>query len=260
MKNLTHSLGKFSIFKPQPNTGSNPNINPPSLTSVAAAIGVGTLTAIGNFEPEFITIYVACLALGLIYLPGFTAGLSIGFACALANMSLTLIMQQINPLTLQDSSYYRTVANKPLYVTLIAPVLEEVFFRGLLLPAMLAAITAFFPITTTMMFWGTGITLAAAISIGVTAGMFGLLHLRNDHEGAYRQALVATLIGIALGVTAIEFGLWAAIGAHIVNNSISYASLLFSLEFCQPDNLPEQSEKCAPPELSMESAILAPYF
>lgn len=263
MKNLTHSLGQFSIFqsRPQSNTTLKANIEAPPLTAVASAVGVGSLTSIGNLQLGSITIYLTCLALGIACLPGFTTGLLIGPMISLITISLNMIMQLIAPLTERNSNYLRLIRENPLNAMIIAPVLEEGIFRGLLLPVMLDAITTLFPITTTMMFWGTGITLAAAISIGVVAGLFGAIHVFNEHEGAYRQAFIATLSGIAFGILALEFGLYAAIGAHIMNNSIAVFYLLSCVGCCQPPSaLTTQIDEFSSPELSIDETLMIPNF
>lgn len=264
MKNRTNSLEKFSIFqsKPQPNTGLNNSIKTPSLTAVATAVGVSSLASAGTIESEAIFIYVACVALGIAFLPGFASGLLLGSVCSLVNIALAILMHRISPLNAPKSSYYYFLINNPLTATIVGPSIEEILFRGLLLPAMLAVITTLFPITTTIMFWGTGITLAATIAIGLTAGLFGLAHIANDHEGAYRQVFFTTLFGIACGVIALQLGLWAAIGAHIVNNSIMMALMLpSSTSFLQSNGvLTEPIDARDQSELSMDETLIAPSF
>ncbi|KTD35661.1 CAAX amino terminal protease self- immunity [Legionella moravica] len=254
MKKPTSPLGKLSIFSSESlqNTKLNTNVAAPSLTAVATNLGVSSITSMASIEPISLSVYLGCIILGIACLPGFTSGLLLGSLCTLAVGSLSQIMQFIDPLYVRNSHYYRYVLDNPLTVTITAPLIEELIFRGLLLTVALIAVTTLFPITTTIMMWETGISLAAAIAISAVAMVFGLVHLGNEHEGAYRQAFIATLSGIAFGVMALQFGLGTAIGAHVINNSISYTiAYLSDLGFLKPSlGLSVQSEESDTSELN----------
>ena len=212
--------------------GALPRSKAPSLTAVAAAIGVSPNIGMGNIELNSIGIFLICMALGVVYLPGFTTGLLVGAVQALIGNTLVHIMEYVKPLNDNDSAYKHQILDNPLLVTLIGPTLEEVIFRGILLPMVLTAVAWLFPITTTTMLFGAGLSLAVGISVGLVALLFGIVHLNNKHEGVYRQAFVTSLAGITLGVLALEFGLAAAIGAHIMNNIIAFSLVAFKESGC----------------------------
>lgn len=70
-------------------------------------------------------------------------------------------------------------------------------------------------------FLGTGLSIATTVAIIASAAFFGLIHAFNDHKNSHLQAVVATIGGVILGVTAAQYGLAAAIAAHIVNNTLA---------------------------------------
>ncbi len=81
-------------------------------------------------------------------------------------------------------------------------------------------------------FLATGLSIATTVAIVATAAFFGLIHAFNDHKNSRIQAVMASIGGIVLGVTAAQYGLAAAIAAHIVNNTL--AMILLNLR----DRLP----------------------
>jgi membrane protease YdiL (CAAX protease family) len=119
-----------------------------------------------------------------------------------------------------DSEYQKTLLEHPILATLVAPILEEGFFRGLMQPLAARAILFIAPAAAAL-YLGTGLSIAVTISIVATAAIFGLAHCFNSHKNSHIQALTATCGGIALGLLTVQFGLAAAIAAHMVNNTIA---------------------------------------
>ena len=101
---------------------------------------------------------------------------------------------------------------RPAKSTLLAPVLEEIFFRrflqGELLPGIISALALTPP------------NYTAAISLVIVAVIFGAGHLLNG-KGSEGQAAFATIGGIVNGMIYNEHGLWAAIAGHSANNTIA---------------------------------------
>jgi len=79
----------------------------------------------------------------------------------------------------------------------MAPIWEELLFRGVILQALLTR-------------WSTWLAIA------VSSVLFGLIHLHPVH------GVIALVIGIALGAATVVTGsIWAAILIHIVNNVLA---------------------------------------
>ena len=97
-------------------------------------------------------------------------------------------------------AYFQKALSTPIKTCLIAPVLEEAFFRDFLLGKVLSS----FP---------------TSISIGASAVIFGAMHLMNG-PGSERQSLHAAILGINLGMLYTEMGLAGPIAAHMVHNTL----------------------------------------
>lgn len=101
----------------------------------------------------------------------------------------------------------------PSIVCLGGPVVEEVCFRGCLLPIFIRAI-------------------GQTNGIMAVSALFGFSHLSNieddgkmsisTHPQRIAQAVNATVTGVLLGYIYVYFGLFTAIGVHIGNNTSAY--------------------------------------
>ncbi len=89
------------------------------------------------------------------------------------------------------------------------------------------------------MFLGTGLSVPSALALGITSVGFGLAHLRNKHPNAHLQAVCTTIAGITFGTLYQTFGLGAAIGAHVCNNTI----LVTLIKILDPNTNPRQIDK-----------------
>ena len=92
------------------------------------------------------------------------------------------------------------------YGVLIAPLVEELLFRGFLLPPLVRR-------------------LGAAGGVGISAVLFGLMHLSDP------QAVPPLIVlGAVLGWLRLRSGsLWPALLLHVCNNSVAFLLLLASL-------------------------------
>lgn len=185
------------------------------------SIKASLLTSLLELAPTFCVI-----ALGAVFLPHFSLALAIGTV----NFILTLVIIGILALFIPNKpvkqEYIDFLLKNPLYVTLMGPVLEELIFRGTLLNIAIFALICVIPCSATLPFFGTGLSIAVASSLLVTSLGFGLCHFPGSESIA--QVVGTTSGGIVFGLLAIQFGLTAAIGAHIMNNVI--VMMLLKLE------------------------------
>lgn len=183
---------------------------------------------------------IGVLALGVIFAPS-TVPIGIGIGVGVFALStVTMIILKVCNLLADDddSEYEKDILKYPLFGTLGAPIVEEGIFRGLLQPLATRAILFIVPAAAAA-FLGTGLSIAVVVSIVATAAIFGFVHVFNDHKNSHIQAFAATLGGVAFGVVAAQFGLPAAIAAHIVNNTIAISlAKLFKEEI---DDSPQSS-------------------
>lgn len=164
---------------------------------------------------------ISVIALGCFFIPHFSLGLGAGVVmlAGSAVLAFALYALGISKKTDNNSEYDQQIRDNPILASIIGPVLEEVAFRGLLLPTIARIALRILPFAAAP-FLGTGMLVATAIGIGCSAVAFGAIHLFNSHENAKSQALVCAVAGIAHGVLYATFGLGASIAAHIMNNTI----------------------------------------
>ena len=169
---------------------------------------------------SFLIPTMGVLALGVIYAANVPIGIMIGIgglACKfVVHLAINAFVKTEED---NDSEYDRNINRYPLAATLKAPFLEEIFFRGCMQPLLTRCIVYLAPAAAAA-FLGTGFSIATTVSIVATAAIFGFIHIFNEHKNSHIQAFSATIGGVILGVTAVQFGLAAAIAAHIVNNTI----------------------------------------
>jgi hypothetical protein len=164
---------------------------------------------------------VSAIAIGILCAPNFALGLAAGGALwvgiTIINLGLNLLCK-----VKDGSKYNKEIVDHPLEVALLAPVIEELIFRGAMQPLFTRAIVWLAP-TATAAFFGSGLGTATVVSIVATSVLFGLLHLGNKdvNENVHFQVVYAGILGIPLGILAVQFGLGASIAAHIAINTIS---------------------------------------
>jgi membrane protease YdiL (CAAX protease family) len=123
----------------------------------------------------------------------------------------TLIKSEI------PKSYSDFLKKNQIDITFIGPIIEELIFRGAVLPLSLLTIGLLFPASLTTPFFGLGISMAAACALIISSVSFGLVHYSNGGKN-HLQVINSALCGIVYGLLSLQFGLITAIGAHIFNN------------------------------------------
>lgn len=99
--------------------------------------------------------------------------------------------------------------------TFVAPVFEELFFRGLFLRSLLNRF-ARTDGTSKRPWWG------QAMSILLSSAAFGLMHTTAINQGGASIAVQTGVLGVLLAVSAVRFRrLGPGIGAHLTNNGIA---------------------------------------
>ena len=102
-------------------------------------------------------------------------------------------------------------------IVLVTPVVEELFFRGLMLRALDDALAA------------AGRAIAGTVAVVVSSAVFVLLHTLPSGENVSVGLIVATLgVGVGCGILTLVTGrLGGAIVAHVVFNAIGVALLIW---------------------------------
>jgi membrane protease YdiL (CAAX protease family) len=99
---------------------------------------------------------------------------------------------------------------KPIFVTIIGPLGEELLFRGSI-PLLSHAIVYLIPNASAVLFGPFNVSVV--ISIVATSILFGLLH--DD------LSKIKIIGGLVYGILGVYFGLAAAVGAHMMHNTIA---------------------------------------
>ncbi len=153
---------------------------------------------------------VVLMSVGSVMIPHFSLGLALGVANLVLASMVGLLVSLLPIKKANQEDYRQQLLSYPMMVTVFAPTLEELLFRGLLQTLLIAL----FP-------------QASLMAVCITALLFGLAHLTNAKENdAYHQAINTTFSGIFFGLVAMQLGLWAAIAAHMMNNTIALTLLM----------------------------------
>jgi membrane protease YdiL (CAAX protease family) len=164
---------------------------------------------------------VGAIAVGIFFAPNFALGLAAGGAMFMGASIVLLTLNALGVIKEDPNNEYEQILDRfPLLGTLAAPLGEELVFRGALQPLLTRAVVFLAP-TAAAAFLGTGLSIAAAVSIAVTATLFGLIHISNLHANSHIQAVIAAVQGVALGIIAVQFGLAASIAAHMAVNTLA---------------------------------------
>ncbi len=193
--------------------------------TTATSMSLPTLQDIKNnlSDPQkwlYLIPTIGAIAIGILSTSHFALGLAVGGAIVLTMIPISKSLERLGFLREdRGNEYSKLVRNFPLSGTLIAPVVEEGIFRGVIQPLIARSIIWLVP-TATAAFFGAGFAVATAVSIVATATLFGFVHLFNQHKNSHIQATITGIEGIAFGVLAAQFGLGASIAAHITVNTI----------------------------------------
>ena len=149
---------------------------------------------------------IATLAIGSYLDPEFAMGAAAGLLTLSTGVLIGGGLEKLGVVPKEKrSKYLDELAQSPILAGLFAPIVEEVWCRGILQNII-------------------G-TVPAAVS-------FGLMHLRNDHASAKIQAFVATFMGFILGEVYENFGLLACSATHMMNNSVAVLASKFTSLNC----------------------------
>lgn len=178
---------------------------------------------------------ITTLALGSLFVPHFAKGLAIGVATLGLNIatSASLYFFGAYEPEKRDSKYTKLVLSRPLDTTIGAPLLEEGVFRGVLQPTLQRICQIALPVTGTLLFPGVAVSVATAAAILGTSLLFGAIHYTNPHENSHIQAITSAIGGIPFGLAAARLGLGAAVGAHMMHNSIIITAQKVRRRFAQ---------------------------
>lgn len=168
---------------------------------------------------------VMCVAgIGSACIPYFALGLAVGAVDFMVQIVISILFfsKESEEDREKTKEYSEMIQKNTLYATLWGPVIEEGLFRGVLQPGLMLAFILINPSLAVLPFLATGLSLAAAAAIACTSLIFGLLHLTSSKDNDdYRHAVMTTMGGVVLGVLAIQFGLLAAVAAHIIFNTLA---------------------------------------
>jgi membrane protease YdiL (CAAX protease family) len=162
------------------------------------------------------------IAMGILLFPNFGLGLAAGAVGLVVSIIAMGILKKLKIIKLSDeknSEYHKDIRKSLLAVVLFGPIAEEGIFRGFMQPLLTRGIQILVPAATAVLF-GTGLSIATAVSIAATAVIFGAAHYFNPHKDSHVQAVSCTISGVVMGILAAQFGIGAAIAAHVANNSI----------------------------------------
>jgi membrane protease YdiL (CAAX protease family) len=184
---------------------------------------------------------VTLIGVGIAFLPHFALGCAIAVGVLVINFIMIVVISAFVEAKMKKE-YFETLHNKQLWVTLGGPILEELIFRGAMLQLSLLLIGLAFPPALALPFLNTGLSIAAATAISITALAFGLIHASNAEKNNYAQVASTFLCGLSFGFLAIQFGLLVAIGAHILNNTIA-ACLFLNLSSSSDERKKEKASE-----------------
>ncbi len=172
---------------------------------------------------------ITAIALGVLFLPNFGLGLAAGAVMLVVTaitMSSLTSLGVIEDTEETSSQYSRLLQNDLLSGAVFAPLAEEAVFRGGIQPMLTKVFQMIVPASAGALI-GTPLSIASSISIVATGILFGAVHYLNPHKGAFQQAVMASVNGVALGILASQFGIGSALAAHMAFNTVPSAFSAF---------------------------------
>jgi len=177
----------------------------------------------------FLVPAISAIAIGSIFIPHFAFGLGVGAIKLVATIISHVILDRSGILPRveeKNSKYSEAIRSALLSVSIFGPIVEEGVFRGFLQPVLTNAVQILIPAAAAALF-GPTLSVAVIVSVVATSVLFGAAHLFNSHKNAHIQAISSTVAGLIYGFLTVQFGIGAAMAAHIANNTI--ASCFISL-------------------------------
>ena len=181
----------------------------------------------------YLWVVLGVAAIGSATIPYFAFGLAVGAVDVLLKCAIMRLLNAVGIIKyvkddVKTKKYSDDIKVDPLSAIIDAPLIEELIFRAGLQPLLMFGLIALSPALAVTSFYATGLSVAAAAAIFLTAIIFGALHVTSSEDNDdYLHAFMATLGGIIFGVLALQFGLMASIAAHFMVNSIAVTLLIF---------------------------------
>lgn len=206
-------------------------------------------------DATILTSIVVMTSLFALKSSNFAIGLGLG---ALKNCCNNLIINRLSDRIFHDlddaddgeKEIYET-GNIPT-ITLLAPIGEELVFRGMLQPLLAKAVQLAIPSTSAILF-GKEISRAQAIAVLSIGVLFGWLHRDNPTCSglpSYSRISIISVGGIIYGATAAKYGLMASIASHLFNNTVACIS-----HFCRSSNSNDESQSESSADSDSESLV-----
>ena len=185
-------------------------ISSPTLGLAFAAIAYLRIRMLRGLSFEWFNLHSLNLKKSLLW------GTAAGFAFLVANVLSGLLFELVGSVPDQSDQLTRPFAGAPgwqivllgLFIVLIGPFLEEVFFRGYVQRALSQRLGVW---------WGiilSAIIFAAPHALAITTGFLGLL-------------VPVFLGGVILGYVYYRTqNLWSAVLAHVINNGVAFIGLV----------------------------------
>lgn len=167
---------------------------------------------------------ITFITAGSTYIPHFAYGCIMATGLFIVNFILNTVMDTFA----KPEKYEEFIELTELTTSLLAPIHEELLYRGLILQLFIELIKSNYPSALESCFLETDLSIADAIAIFTTALLFGFMHTFNVKTNGFTLMPAAFLGGLMLGFLTKQYGLLIAIGAHSTNNTI--AVLLYSLK------------------------------
>jgi len=194
---------------------------------------VGNLSSLAQVALSITVFVYACFSMS-----SFAAGAALWFITVgslrylVTGVALRLIALPFREPNIVDTYNNSPTKNFLLYVTMLAPVSEEIVFR-LMLPVITTGVVA------AIGFIATKLTsaetaqeikrLAEKVGIVCNAAIFGMVHFANQHVDRFFQALMTGVISCMIVMPAKEqHGISGAIGAHMANNTVTITLIYLS--------------------------------
>jgi len=172
---------------------------------------------------------ITTIALGVLLSPSFAIGGCVG--AVICMMTLPCQTSSLSDKEKYQANFFKEEANTSegaqemlrrlilYYVCILGPIIEECTLRGPIQSGSIAIGKIALPLVTRQPLMASQLARVHAFSIILAGSLFGAAHLPNKPENG-KQAIFCTIRGIVGGILQLKYGLIAAIGLHIVDNTL----------------------------------------
>lgn len=179
---------------------------------------------LNDLIPVIVTVAYSILLVPVPFVIGSAVGFGMGvLGYGINHLYTWLQPAQPNRLTQRNDliTYTEMYETRFRDVCIKGPIIEEIQFRLGLQGVLRYLAKRVFPTASIHLFSLKPIPLAPVVAVVLASGLFGLSHLISPRSDRKVQVYFATISGLVLGILMMNFGLAAAIGAHIANNTTS---------------------------------------